>query len=68
MIASVPLPVSELSSVAAALEDLTKRVSEIANRASDEHDEAATELYAVERALRGAERRLAKLASPNPRR
>jgi hypothetical protein len=63
----VALPVSELSSVAAALEDLTKRVAEIANQASDEHDEASTELFAAERALRGAQRRLAKLASPSRR-
>jgi dsDNA-specific endonuclease/ATPase MutS2 len=63
----VALPVSELSSVAAALEDLTKRVAEIANRASDEHDEASTELFAAERALRGAQRRIAKLASPSRR-
>jgi hypothetical protein len=60
----VALPVAELSSLASALDDLTKRVSDIAKRAADDHDEASTDLFAVERSLRGAQRRIAKLASP----
>ncbi len=67
MITDVPLPLAELSSVAAALDDLTKRVTDIARRASDDGDDSATELFAAERALRGAQRRLSKLATP-PRR
>jgi hypothetical protein len=67
MITSVTLPVAELSSVASALDELTRRVTEIARRAADEGDDSATELFAAERALRGAQRRLAKLATP-PRR
>ena len=63
----VTLPVAELSSVASALDELTKRVSDIAKTASDEHDDAATELFAAERALRGAQRRLAKLSDPRRR-
>ncbi|MGH9129420.1 MAG: hypothetical protein ACRDY2_10780 [Acidimicrobiales bacterium] len=50
---------SELSSLASALEDLTKRVAGIAEgygRAG--RDDLAAELYAAERALAGARRRL----------
>jgi hypothetical protein len=64
MIAAVALPVAELSSVASALDELTRRVTEIARRAADDGDDSATELFAAERALRGAQRRLAKLATP----
>jgi hypothetical protein len=63
----VALPLAELSSVASALDDLTRRVTEIARLASAEGEDSATELFAAERALRGAQRRLAKLATP-PRR
>jgi hypothetical protein len=64
MIVSVGLPAAELSSLASALEDLTNRISEIAQRAADDQDESATELFAAERALKGAQRRIAKLATP----
>jgi hypothetical protein len=67
MITVVALPVAELSSVASALDDLTKRVTDIARRASEEGEDSATELFAAERALRGAQRRLAKLAIPSRR-
>ncbi len=67
MITAVALPVAELSSVASALDDLTKRVTDIARRAADEGEDSASELFAAERALRGAQRRLAKLATPSRR-
>ncbi len=67
MITAVALPVAELSSVASALDDLTKRVTEIARSAADDGDDSASELFAAERALRGAQRRLAKLATPSRR-
>jgi len=60
----VVLPLAELSSLASALEELNVRISDIAKRAADDHDEAAVDLFAVERALRGAQRRIAKLAGP----
>jgi len=61
----VPGVEPELSSLSSALEELTRRIAAIAEGAQARHDdEAATELFAVERALRGAGRRLARLASP----
>jgi len=60
---------AELSSLASALDELRHRVSGIAERAASEHDEeTATELFAVERALTGAGRRLDRLTSPSRRR
>jgi len=54
-------PVAELSSVSTALEELTRRVADIAS-AEANHDEGITnELFEIERALSGAHRRLAKL-------
>lgn len=62
---------AELSSISSTLDDLTRRVSALAERARDP-DEAgeggstgadlATELFAVERSLRGALRRLERAA------
>jgi hypothetical protein len=62
-------PLAELSSVATALDELTRRVVTIADQAATDHDdETASELFAVERALRGANRRLERLTAPNGRR
>jgi hypothetical protein len=64
----VTTPTAELSSLATALEELTRRLAAIADTAaSDEDDEISTELFAVERALRGAHRRLAKLTATSAR-
>lgn len=58
----MPPDYSELSSLAASLETLTRRVSLIAEAADEEGDDsAATDLFAVERALEGAQRRLARI-------
>lgn len=55
-------PAAELSSLATALDELTRRVTAIADRyASASRDDLATELYQVERALTGARRGLAKV-------
>lgn len=55
-------PLAELSSVTAAVEELTRRVTAIAERfATEKHHDVAADLYAVERELIGAARRLARL-------
>ena len=57
---SVPAP--ELSSLATALDDLTRRVTTIAETlANTDADWAAQDLFAVERSLRAAHRRLSTL-------
>jgi hypothetical protein len=54
--------IPELSSVTSLLSELTKRVTALAElEAAARRDELANELYAVERTLSGAERRLARL-------
>ncbi len=54
---------AELSSLATALDELTRRVTAHADAAhSVEDEETAKELFAVERALDSANRRLARLA------
>jgi hypothetical protein len=54
----------ELSSVASALDGLTKRVAETAESFSGtERDDLASALFEVERALQGAHRRLEKIVS-----
>jgi hypothetical protein len=64
----VSAPLAELSSLATALEELRQRVCTIADLAAAEHDDdTASELYAVERALMGAGRRLGRITSA-PRR
>jgi len=64
----VSVPLAELSSLATALEELRQRVTTIADQAAAEHDDdAASELFAVERALTGAGRRLGRITS-TPRR
>jgi hypothetical protein len=59
------VPTAELSSLSTALTELTRRVAAIADQAAAEHEEeAASELFAVERALAGAGRRLGRLVAP----
>ncbi len=54
---------AELSSLATALQELTDRVTAMAEGANKAKDEgAAADLFEVERALRAASRRLTKLA------
>lgn len=56
---------AELSSLTSALADLTRRVAAMAETAaSGRDDELSSELFAVERALRGAGRRLERLIAP----
>jgi hypothetical protein len=65
----MPAPIAELSSLATALEELRHRVAAIADRAASEHDdETASELFAVERALTGAGRRLSRITTAPRRR
>lgn len=53
---------AELSSVATVLEDLTARITGIAEGyAAERRDDLAAELYEVERALLGVRRRLARV-------
>jgi len=52
----------ELSSLISTLDELTRRVTALAEQArSSEQDAVASELFAVERALTGALRRLGRL-------
>jgi hypothetical protein len=54
-------PVAELSSIATALDELTRRLVEVADRHSGSAlDALAQELYGVERSLGEARRRLRK--------
>jgi hypothetical protein len=54
----------ELSSIASALDGLTKRVAETAESLSGtERDDVAAALFEVERAMQGAHRRLEKVVS-----
>jgi len=66
---AVPEAKAELSSVITALDDLIRRVASIADEsASASDDDTATELFAVERALTGARRRLSRVVTPPTRR
>jgi hypothetical protein len=57
-------PRSEISSLTTSLDDLTRRVTAMAETAHAGGDaEAASELFAVERALLGALRRLSHLST-----
>lgn len=59
----MPASPAELSSLATALDELTRRITagaEAAQAAKDE--EVATELFAIERSLTTANRRLSRLA------
>jgi hypothetical protein len=61
-------PSAELSSLATALDELTTRITAIADAyAGDRRDELAADLYAVERALAGATRRLTKVIDADRR-
>ena len=65
----VAAPLAELSSLASTLGDLRKRVAAMADRAAaEDDDDTASELFAVERALTGAERRWGRISSGSPRR
>jgi len=67
MIAPVDPGTAELSSIATGLDDLVRRVTahaEAARSAGD--DERAAELFAVERALAGAHRRLIRMTRSAP--
>ena len=53
---------SELSSLSSLLEQLTQRITAMAEQSNREKDEGtAKELFAVERALSGAHRRITRL-------
>ncbi len=59
----MPASSAELSSLATALDELTRRVTVHADAADAAKDEeTARELFAVERSLASANRRLARLA------
>jgi hypothetical protein len=51
----------ELASMATTLEEVTRRLAAIAEAAAGDEESRAAELFEIERALRGATRRLAKL-------
>jgi hypothetical protein len=54
---------AELSSLATALDELTHRISGHAEAAAaDKDEEVATELFAIERSMTTANRRLARLS------
>ena len=56
------VPTAELSSLATALDELTGRVTAMANDLSGSpRDDVAVELFEVERSLVGARRRLARI-------
>ena len=56
---SVPINRSELSSLTALIEQAADRITKMAEDASNSReDDVATELFAIERALSGARRRL----------
>jgi hypothetical protein len=55
----------ELSALTSSLEELSRRITDLAERAGTD-DELAAELFAIERALSGALRRLHRLASAAP--
>jgi hypothetical protein len=57
-----------LSSIATLLEQLTARITVMAESASSAHeDDLASELFGIERSLAGAKRRIDKLVSPRRR-
>ena len=56
---------AELSSIASTLDQLARRIGSMAESAiQHQQDSVAADLVAVERALTGARRRLARLSSP----
>lgn len=52
---------AELSSLATALDDLSRRVTQLAEGLANEQQDLAVELFEVERSLNGAKRRLRKV-------
>jgi hypothetical protein len=52
---------AELSALATALDELSKRVTRLAEGMANEQQDLATELFEVERTLNGARRRLRKV-------
>lgn len=61
-------PRAELSSLNATLEELTRRVTRLAEEARTSDEELARELFGVERSLTAALRRMTRLAAARPRR
>jgi len=55
---------AELGSLATTLEELTRRVSALAEGVGPDEEEVAAELFGVERSLAGALRRLRRLTEP----
>jgi hypothetical protein len=53
---------AEIGSLATTLDELTRRVSALAEAAEHEDEEIATELFGIERSLSGALRRMRKLS------
>ena len=71
MIGRMAASSAELSSLATALDELTRRITVHADAADvDKDEETARELFAIERSLNSANRRLARLsdAQRSPRR
>jgi hypothetical protein len=65
---AVAIDRSELSSISALLEQVTQRITAMGESAEAQRaDDVAKELYAAERALEGARRRLTRLADPRRR-
>jgi len=62
-----PVSTAELSSLATALDDLTRRVTDLAEGLANEQQDLATELFEVERSLNGARRRLTKVVEASTR-
>jgi hypothetical protein len=59
--AVVPIDRSELSSLTGLIEQVTDRITKMADQASAAREEnVASELFAIERALSGAKRRLVR--------
>lgn len=56
-------PRPELSSVSTALDELTRRLSAMADASAGGEDDLSVELFEIERSLRGAQRRLQKLVT-----
>ena len=52
---------AELASLSTMLDEITGRLSRIAEAASSDEESSAPELFEIERSLKGASRRLSKL-------
>ncbi|MHB1488649.1 MAG: hypothetical protein ACYCS7_04195 [Acidimicrobiales bacterium] len=61
-------PLAELSSLTSVIEETSRRVARMAEALSANKDDRATDLFAVERSLVAAQRRMARLIdSPRSR-